>query len=787
MSEEHSLVDIMAIARRRWIWVAAPIVLLVVLAWLFAGRQTLRYEATARVVLSEDASTRALDPGSQNPGYLQREIENQIALAYGNEVEALVVAELGELPELAVSHNPESDILLFRAQSSTAEDAAAAANAWAEIFVTVRLDRDMANIAGAMEGLESRLQTLEAEREAIRAPLDSLRRQIQAATDQADTIRLQQNYDLLSDDLRYELDLNSSEAQSTVDDITRLRLQSELAAAEQNRIAEPAQVPDGPANTPLSRILVIAVLAGTVVGLGLAVLIDAQDKSIRTSADLQDLTDLPLLATVPKAKRSQRPAIGLAAAEDPKGILADSFHQIRSALEFEIHHKPLGSVMVTSPAPGDGRSTVASNLALALGSVGAQTALVDSDYRAGSLHRTFNIRQEPGLSDLVRREIEASRVARYVSGDGSEDVVVLPSGTVPANPAAFVASPRFLSTLNWMSTQVDIVVIDSPPVLGVPETHTLGREVDGVILVVRTKRTTEDELRDAIAVLDQVQARVVGVVLLGVPKPRRTLRQYLRARRQAAQNLPPVLNVSEGPRTADYQAGDATGPSAEAGIVYEDPPAVAGLGAGQQTGQAGDTTGQPPHAAKAETADDPAQAAEAVPEAAPYNEDLDPLAERPTASHLDIEIESDTGPDRNGFVILAAAGDKSDSSHAAHSSNGVADADGHEDHQNGLNGYADTTEDDWFHDRTRSGANGTGATAADIGNGADSNGEGIDAIERVSAGAEADPLELPEDEQAEMANGSGGHRNGHHHLISPEELVDKDIFDLAELDEGLVE
>lgn len=806
MSEEHSLVDIMNIARKRWLWVAGPILALVLLAWLYTDRQTPRYEATARVVLSEDASTRVLDPGSQNPGFLAREIENQIALAHGDEVEALLIAELGELPELAVSHNPESDILLFRAEWPTADGAARAANTWAEIFVNVRQTRDIENLDRAMAGLEARLATLRAEQDTIRVPLDLLRRQIRAESDPVEAARLQLDYDLMADDLRYELDLNTSEAQTTVDDLAQLRLQAELAGAEQNLIAEPADVPDDPANTPLSRILVIAIIAGVVIGLGLAVMADARDKAIRTAADLQELTELPLLAAVPRARWSQRQTIGRATAEDPKGIHADAFHQIRSALEFEMHLRPLGSVLVTSPSAGDGRSTVAANLAIALGSVGARTALADSDYRTGSLHRIFDIRREPGLSDLVKREIEASRVAHYVSGEDGEDLVVLPSGTAPGNPAAFVASPRFLSTLKWMGTQVDVVVVDAPPVLGIPETHTLAREVDGVVLVVRTKRTTEDELQEAIAVLDQVRARVVGVVLLGVPRTRRTLQQYIRARRQAALNLPPVLNVNEGARTADYQIGaDQSHDQTHGGtpdLKAETPQPVtpvADLAAGQTTQDT--ETGTSENTAIFEDAPGPA----------PYDAEQDPVADLDADAEAELGVAHESDPSHHGFVILAADADdqSTDDIQSVNGDQSVVAVD----EPISRNGH--TAEDDWFHDRIPAETNGHSETlnghdpaddehdVADIEEVIDIDEPSDEPIEELSA--DADEIEADEriddaldgdlsgqHEQQDAPVGSNGTAelsvNGYS-LVDPADIVDgidNEIVDLAELDDGLV-
>lgn len=788
MSEERSLVDIMAIARRRWLLVAAPILLLIVLANWYTGRQDLRYEATARVVLTEDASTRLLDPGSQNPGYLAREIENQIALAYGSEVSALVALELGELPELAVSHNPESDILLFQAEGPTAEEAARAANTWAEIFVAVRQERVIASIAGATESLEARLDTLRAEQATIRAPLDSIRRLIRSTDDPDEALKLQQDYDLLADDLRYELDLNTSEAQSTVDDLSRLRLQSELASAEQNLIAEPAEPPDDPANTPLSRILVIAVIAGAVAGLGLAVLADGRDRTIRSVADLQDLTDLPVLAAVPRAKWSERSSIGRATVENPTGTQADSYHQIRSALEFEMHEKPLYSVMVTSPVRADGRSTVAANLALALGSVGVRTALVDSDYRSGSLHRVFGINREPGLSNLVRREIEASRVARSLPGDESEDLVILPSGTIPPNPAAFVASPRFLTTLQWMGTQAEMVVVDTPPVIGIPETHTIGRQVDGAILVIRAKRTTADELEDALAVLDQINARVIGIVLLGVRRSRQTVKQIIRTRRQAAVHLPPVLNVGEGPRTADYRTLETVNanPSGDHGTntISRGLKPVADLGAGLSASAAVNGTETTESGLNNPgRADDTEQTTETalngngngheVPTSASDDleiaeVELDPSLETVEPAELGVETEVLTDADFEAAVgseietitVTEAAFEAELEAETVDSSNGFEEVTGQ-------------TRDDWFQDRSSADTNGH----AGSGNGHDPSSNGAAAAENA-------------DQTIETADGTTDGPDGEPYLVDPGELAlefDEGIVDLAELDDGLVE
>ena len=534
MTEERSLIDVLAIARKRWLWVLVPIVLLTALAVWFTNSQTLAYEATARVLLQENASARTLDPGSQNPSFLERELENDLSLALGPDVEALVLGRLGNLPNVTVAPETETDILEFRARTGSPESAAEAANVWAESYLQVRQERGLASIQAAATGLETRLTELRSTQDELRAPLEQLRRQIRAAATPEQADRLQQDYNLLEDELRFDLDLTATQAQTTADDLAELGLQAELAAATPNQLTEPAEVPDGPANTPLSRILVIAIVAGAVIGIGLAVIAEARDRSLRTSDDVEAITNLPILASIPVAGRNELATIGLATMTQPESMFADGYHKLRSALEFELLDTDIDSIMITSPGPGAGRTTVAANLALAASSVGTRTALVDADFRAGAVHDLFQIPPLPGLSDLVRRDVEAPTVAREIAGEAARDLVVIPCGTVPPSPASFVSTPRFLSTLSWMGSQADLLLVDAPPLLAIPEAHTLARNVGGVIVTVMVGKTTGAELKEALAVLAQTDIKVLGLVLVGVPKTKEVVKRYYRDSERSA-------------------------------------------------------------------------------------------------------------------------------------------------------------------------------------------------------------------------------------------------------------
>ncbi len=133
--------------------------------------------------------------------------------------------------------------------------------------------------------------------------------------------------------------------------------------------------------------------------------------------------------------------------------------------------------------------------------------------RRGRVHQIYSISRSPGLSDHVLGHLELGRVARRV--EGAEGLYVIPTGTAPPNPAAFVGLPGFAAALNGVARQVNTVILDAPPLLAVSDTYTMARNVDGVVLTVRAGTTTRSELSEVITVLAQVEANVLGVVMIG--------------------------------------------------------------------------------------------------------------------------------------------------------------------------------------------------------------------------------------------------------------------------------
>jgi capsular exopolysaccharide synthesis family protein len=217
---------------------------------------------------------------------------------------------------------------------------------------------------------------------------------------------------------------------------------------------------------------------------------------------------------------------GLIAARSPRSAAADAYRALRMNLQFSSIDQEVRRLLVTSAGQGDGKTTVAANLGVALAESGQRVLLVDCDLRRPGLHAVFGLPQSPGLTNsLVQGAMDAVPSASGVPG-----LTVLTAGDPPPNPAEVIASARLRALLERLSGTVDLVVIDSPPVGIVADAAALAANVEGVILVVSAGRTKRDLAQRAKQQLDHVGARVLGAVLNNV-KLQGKVREYYSAGR----------------------------------------------------------------------------------------------------------------------------------------------------------------------------------------------------------------------------------------------------------------
>lgn len=208
----------------------------------------------------------------------------------------------------------------------------------------------------------------------------------------------------------------------------------------------------------------------------------------------------------------------------PRSPAAEAYRALRANLQFASLDRDLRTVLITSAGQGDGKTTVAANLGVALAEGGKHVLLVDADLRRPSVHRLFELPPAPGLSNaLLHEEGELPVVATTVPG-----LSILAAGDPPPNPGEFVASPRLGRLLARARSSFDVVLIDTPPVSLVADAAVLAPSVDGVLLVVSAGRTKRDLVRRAKDQLEKVGARLLGVVLNNA-KLDRSMQAYTRA------------------------------------------------------------------------------------------------------------------------------------------------------------------------------------------------------------------------------------------------------------------
>lgn len=201
---------------------------------------------------------------------------------------------------------------------------------------------------------------------------------------------------------------------------------------------------------------------------------------------------------------------------DPRSPAAEAYRALRVNIQFASPDKPLRTILATSTSPEDGKSTTLANLAIALAEAGAATLLVDCDLRRPSLHTLFGVANEQGLTSLIlagAAGVAPTLAALPIVPTAVENLHLLPSGPIPPNPAEVLASRRMSDLLVLLAERATYVLIDSPPVIAVADAAVLAPRVDGVLLVVRAGKTRRDLAVKARKMLEQVQARLLGVVL----------------------------------------------------------------------------------------------------------------------------------------------------------------------------------------------------------------------------------------------------------------------------------
>ncbi|MEQ4518738.1 polysaccharide biosynthesis tyrosine autokinase [Pseudarthrobacter sp. B907] len=277
-------------------------------------------------------------------------------------------------------------------------------------------------------------------------------------------------------------------------------------------IIKPATAPSAPSapNTRLN--LILGLLVGLGAGVAAATLRTTLDTRIRGEADLRRLTSAPLLGGISFDQDAKKqPLLTQAGHQSPR---AESFRQLRTNLQFANVSGEAKAILITSSLPGEGKSTTATNLAIALAQAGNSVCLVDADLRRPMVHEYLGLERNAGLTTAL---IGSANVTDLLQPWGDDNLYVLTSGQIPPNPSELLGSREMEHLILGLENTFDTVVIDAPPLLPVTDAAVLSQYVSGTVLVVGSHQLRSQDLEKSLKSLELVDAKVLGIVLNRLP------------------------------------------------------------------------------------------------------------------------------------------------------------------------------------------------------------------------------------------------------------------------------
>ena len=473
--------------RRSWIVIVA-IIATTAPAIALSMRQASIYRARADMLIGAAPGGTVFGSGQQTINS-DRQIQNEISVLESDAVYARLKQNLGlrdDQPGVSGSSLSDADVITVSVESGDPQTAAILANSYVAAYIDVKREQAVNGMVSASTQLQSKISDLQKQ-------IDALDVQINASSTDDDSGR-QANRATLVD--------QQSLFRQRID-----QLQVDAALSSGNaQLVRPAFAPIKPIRPTPVRTATLAAVVGLLLGLGAAFLVDHLDDSVRNTDDLARLgADLPLLARVPNTSSRDNRPIAVSAPDNPA---VEAYRNLRTNLQFLGIERKMRSIQVTSTRPGEGKTTIAANLAVVLSHTGANVVLVDADLRKPDLHRMFAIDGSNGLTNNLAGDPMELTIQRI-----TDQLWVIVGGPIPPNPSELLSGRRMDAFAEELSRRFDYVIIDSAPILAVSDAAALSRHVDGVLLVAQAQRVSLPQMRESLAHLERVGAPLLGIVL----------------------------------------------------------------------------------------------------------------------------------------------------------------------------------------------------------------------------------------------------------------------------------
>jgi capsular exopolysaccharide synthesis family protein len=467
------------VRRRKWGIIGIALLGLAVSLGL-SLTQADQYSSTAQILVQPSgAATATGAPAAVTP----TDVQTDLQLVTSAQVELKVSNRLRSKPSISAAEVAQTNVIAVTAISSSPSRAALIANTYANAFVSYQQNAALSDL-GLVEAR-------------LRKQIKSLGQQISKLKGRADAASE------LTALLNSQAVLREQLAQMQV---------SGAVALGGVELVTPAVAPSSPSSPKPREDGILGLVAGLILGIAFALLRDSFDDRLSSKDAAEELSGAPVLAMVPMVsswkKRDQPLVVSIS---HPLSPSAEAYRSMRTSLQFIRQERELRTLLVTSPAAEEGKTSTVANLGVVFAQAGERVVLVSCDLRRPRLGRFFGIDEQAGLTSVLLGERSLTEVLKQVAGH--EGLWLLAAGKKCPNPAEMLSGPAARDAFAALRASFDLVLIDSPPVLPVTDAAVLAKDADGTLIVVAAAQTKRIDLRRAAEKLAQVNASIMGTVL----------------------------------------------------------------------------------------------------------------------------------------------------------------------------------------------------------------------------------------------------------------------------------